>query len=103
MNADEYQLAAERLRPDRGASLRGARPPRRPVATPIEWEELGRVESRSYTIGNIGRRLASKGDSLARPVGPGALHRPTAGEARPPHQRGELRVPGSTRPIASPR
>jgi len=36
--------------------------PGAPVATPIEWEELGRVESRSYTIGNIGRRLGSKDD-----------------------------------------
>jgi bifunctional non-homologous end joining protein LigD len=33
-----------------------------PVATPIEWEELGRVNSQSYNVANMGRRLARKGD-----------------------------------------
>jgi bifunctional non-homologous end joining protein LigD len=49
--------------------------PGAPVATPIEWAELGRVESRSYAIGNIGRRLGGKDDpwrglwSRARSIG----------------------------------
>ena len=36
--------------------------PGAPVATPIEWEELGRVESQSFTIANVERRLSDRGD-----------------------------------------
>jgi bifunctional non-homologous end joining protein LigD len=36
--------------------------PGAPVATPIEWEELGRVHSASFTIAKVDRRLAGKGD-----------------------------------------
>ena len=36
--------------------------PGAPVATPIEWGELGRVDSQSYNVANLGRRLARKGD-----------------------------------------
>jgi bifunctional non-homologous end joining protein LigD len=32
--------------------------PEAPVATPIDWAELGRVEPRSYTVANLRRRLA---------------------------------------------
>lgn len=37
-----------------------------PVATPIDWSELGRVEPASYTITNIDRRLVQKSDPWAR-------------------------------------
>lgn len=33
-----------------------------PVATPIDWDELGRVEPRTYTIRNVFRRLGRKDD-----------------------------------------
>lgn len=33
-----------------------------PVATPIEWEELGRTTARKYTIRNIFRRIGRKPD-----------------------------------------
>jgi bifunctional non-homologous end joining protein LigD len=36
--------------------------PGAPVATPIAWDELGRVDSRTYTIANLSRRLSRKGD-----------------------------------------
>ncbi|HYJ73022.1 MAG TPA: non-homologous end-joining DNA ligase [Actinomycetota bacterium] len=36
--------------------------PEAPVATPIEWSELGRVEPRTYTVANLRRRLARKPD-----------------------------------------
>jgi bifunctional non-homologous end joining protein LigD len=36
--------------------------PGAPVATPIEWGELGRVDSQSYNVANLGRRLSRKGD-----------------------------------------
>jgi bifunctional non-homologous end joining protein LigD len=36
--------------------------PGAPVATPIGWDELGRVEPRSYTMANLGRRLGRVGD-----------------------------------------
>jgi bifunctional non-homologous end joining protein LigD len=36
--------------------------PEAPVATPIDWDELGRVEPRSYTLTNLRRRLARKPD-----------------------------------------
>jgi bifunctional non-homologous end joining protein LigD len=39
--------------------------PEAPVATPIEWSELGRVEPRTYTVANLRRRLARKTDPWA--------------------------------------
>ena len=39
--------------------------PEAPVATPIDWAELGRVEPRSYTLTNLRRRLARKPDPWA--------------------------------------
>jgi bifunctional non-homologous end joining protein LigD len=39
--------------------------PEAPVATPIEWSELGRVEPRTYTMANLRRRLARKPDPWA--------------------------------------
>jgi bifunctional non-homologous end joining protein LigD len=39
--------------------------PEAPVATPIDWSELGRVEPRSYTLANLRRRLARKPDPWA--------------------------------------
>ena len=39
--------------------------PEAPVATPIEWSELGRVEPRTYTVANLRRRLARKQDPWA--------------------------------------
>jgi len=36
--------------------------PGAPVATPIEWDELGRVGARSFTISNLFRRLARRED-----------------------------------------
>jgi bifunctional non-homologous end joining protein LigD len=39
--------------------------PEAPVATPIEWSELGRVEPRTYTMTNLRRRLARKSDPWA--------------------------------------
>jgi bifunctional non-homologous end joining protein LigD len=39
--------------------------PEAPVATPIDWSELGRVEPRSYTVANLRRRLARKPDPWA--------------------------------------
>ncbi len=36
--------------------------PGAPVSVPVEWEELGRVEPRTYTIANLARRLSRKGD-----------------------------------------
>jgi bifunctional non-homologous end joining protein LigD len=39
--------------------------PEAPVATPIGWSELGRVEPRSYTVANLRRRLARKPDPWA--------------------------------------
>jgi bifunctional non-homologous end joining protein LigD len=47
-----------------------------PVATPIDWRELGQTEPRSYTLGSIPRRLGRKPDPWrgmdrqARPYGP---------------------------------
>lgn len=54
--------------------------PGAPVATPIEWDELGRVTPDRYTIRDIRKRLAHKGDpwrdmhSHARPLGRLAEH-----------------------------
>ena len=39
--------------------------PEAPVATPIDWSELGRVEPRGYTVANLRRRLARKPDPWA--------------------------------------
>ena len=39
--------------------------PGAPVATPIDWSELGRVAPRGYTVGNLPRRLARKRDPWA--------------------------------------
>ena len=39
--------------------------PEAPVATPIEWSELGRVEPRTYTMANLRRRLARKPEPWA--------------------------------------
>ena len=39
--------------------------PEAPVATPIEWSELGRVKPRTYTVANLRRRLARKPDPWA--------------------------------------
>jgi bifunctional non-homologous end joining protein LigD len=39
--------------------------PEAPVATPIDWSELGRVEPRTYTVANLRRRLARKPDPWA--------------------------------------
>jgi bifunctional non-homologous end joining protein LigD len=39
--------------------------PEAPVATPIDWDELGRVEPRSYTLTNLRRRLSRKPDPWA--------------------------------------
>ena len=39
--------------------------PEAPVATPIDWSELGRVEPRTYTMANLRRRLARKPDPWA--------------------------------------
>ncbi|HEU4397740.1 MAG TPA: non-homologous end-joining DNA ligase [Actinomycetota bacterium] len=39
--------------------------PGAPVATPIDWDELGRVEPRSYRLRNLRRRLARKPDPWA--------------------------------------
>jgi bifunctional non-homologous end joining protein LigD len=39
--------------------------PGAPVATPIDWDELGRVEPRTYRVGNLRRRLARKPDPWA--------------------------------------
>jgi|Tabmets5t2r1_1033131.scaffolds.fasta_scaffold12969_2 bifunctional non-homologous end joining protein LigD len=39
--------------------------PEAPVATPIDWAELGRVEPRSYTLTNLRRRMARKPDPWA--------------------------------------
>jgi bifunctional non-homologous end joining protein LigD len=39
--------------------------PEAPVATPIDWSELGRVQPRTYTMANLRRRLARKPDPWA--------------------------------------
>ncbi|MDP9022296.1 MAG: non-homologous end-joining DNA ligase [Actinomycetota bacterium] len=39
--------------------------PGAPVATPIDWHELGRAEPTSYTVGNLFRRLGQKDDPWA--------------------------------------
>jgi bifunctional non-homologous end joining protein LigD len=50
--------------------------PEAPVATPIDWDELGRVEPRSYTLTNLRRRLARKSDPWAGMAGKAALFDP---------------------------
>jgi bifunctional non-homologous end joining protein LigD len=42
--------------------------PGAPVATPIEWGELGRVEPRTYGIRNLFRRLGQREDPWVTPV-----------------------------------
>lgn len=37
-----------------------------PVATPVDWDELGRTEPRTYTIGSLFRRLGRKDDPWAK-------------------------------------
>jgi bifunctional non-homologous end joining protein LigD len=37
-----------------------------PAATPIDWDELGRVEPDHYGVGNMRRRLAQKSDPWAK-------------------------------------
>lgn len=50
--------------------------PSAPVATPIDWEELGRVDPQRYTVRNLARRLGQKDEPWARlheqgrPLGP---------------------------------
>lgn len=39
--------------------------PGAPVACPLDWREIGRVEPRQYTVRNVMRRLAQKGDPWA--------------------------------------
>jgi bifunctional non-homologous end joining protein LigD len=39
--------------------------PGAPVACPLEWRELGRVEPQQFTVRNIARRLARKDDPWA--------------------------------------
>lgn len=39
--------------------------PGAPVATPLEWRELGRATPRRYTVKNLFRRLGQKGDPWA--------------------------------------
>jgi bifunctional non-homologous end joining protein LigD len=50
--------------------------PEAPVATPIDWDELGRVEPRSYTMANLRRRLARKPDPWAGMAGRAAAFEP---------------------------
>lgn len=53
--------------------------PGAPVATPLDWGEIGRVEPRHFTSGNLFRRLGRKADpwqDLARHARP--LPRPSA-------------------------
>jgi bifunctional non-homologous end joining protein LigD len=40
-----------------------------PVSTPIDWDELGRVDPRTYTVTNIFRRLGQRDDPWAVPWG----------------------------------
>lgn len=60
----QTQVAPYSVRPKKGA----------PVATPVSWEELDSINSRSYNIRNVLGRLKKKGDpwedmdSYARPV-----------------------------------
>jgi bifunctional non-homologous end joining protein LigD len=44
--------------------------PGAPVATPIEWDELGGTEPRRWTIGNLFRRLGQRDDPWATPLAP---------------------------------
>jgi bifunctional non-homologous end joining protein LigD len=46
--------------------------PEAPVATPIDWAELGRVEPRTYTLANLRRRLTRKPDPWAGMAGQAA-------------------------------
>lgn len=71
----QHGVAPYSVRPQPGA----------PVATPIDWHELGRVEPRSYTIRNLKRRLGQKDDpwaDLHRHARPLALAREALAEIR---------------------
>jgi bifunctional non-homologous end joining protein LigD len=39
--------------------------PGAPVACPLDWQELGRIEPQQFSVRNIGRRLARKNDPWA--------------------------------------
>ena len=58
--------------------------PGAPVSCPIEWDELGRVEPRRYTVRNLGRRLARRSDPWA------AIDEHAASLAEPSRRVGEL-------------
>lgn len=47
--------------------------PGAPVATPISWDEVGRIVPDQHTIRTVGRRLARGGDRWADPPRPQAL------------------------------
>lgn len=47
--------------------------PGAPVATPIEWDELGHVSPRSYTLTNLFRRLGQRDDPWAAALPPVAV------------------------------
>lgn len=49
--------------------------PGAPVATPLTWDELGRVEPDQHTVRSIGRRLARGGDRWAALPRPQSLGR----------------------------
>jgi bifunctional non-homologous end joining protein LigD len=72
--------------------------PEAPVATPIDWAELGRVEPRSYTLANLRRRLARKPDPWAGMAARAAAFEP-AGRA-PGRGRPGLRGPGEAEGLA---
>jgi bifunctional non-homologous end joining protein LigD len=59
--------------------------PGAPVATPIAWEELGRVEARSFTLRNLQRRLSRSDDPWKD------LRRHASGLARARRRLEELR------------
>jgi bifunctional non-homologous end joining protein LigD len=53
--------------------------PEAPVATPIDWAELSRVEPRSFTVTNLRRRLARKPDPWATMADHAAAFDPARG------------------------
>jgi bifunctional non-homologous end joining protein LigD len=53
--------------------------PGAPVATPIDWDELGRVEPRAYRVGNLRRRLARKPNPWAGMADRAAAFAPARG------------------------
>ncbi|MFO7776728.1 MAG: non-homologous end-joining DNA ligase [Nitriliruptoraceae bacterium] len=48
--------------------------PSAPVATPMDWSELGRTQPQRWTITSLPRRLARQGDVWADPVAASDLH-----------------------------